>query len=142
MKIEQITAITDEVFEQINTLMTALSASYQPDRATLNLLASSENSKLYILRKDKQIIGCYTLGYYVSPTGRKACLEDVVVHPDFRGQGLGKTLITHAINELKNSGVKQVLFTSKPSRIAANTLYKSLGFTQKETNVYVMKFSS
>lgn len=142
MEIEQITTINDEVFEQINTLMNALSTSYQPDRATLELLTSSNDSKLYILRKDEQIIGSYTLGFYVSPTGRKACLEDVVVHPDFRGQGLGKTLITHAINELKNSGVKQVLFTSKPSRIAANALYKSLGFTQKETNVYVMKFSS
>ncbi|MBQ8239963.1 MAG: GNAT family N-acetyltransferase [Bacteroides sp.] len=103
------------------------------------LLASS-NSHLFFLMKDGQIAGMLTVGIYYSPTGGKAWIEDVVVDEAFRGQGLSKLLVAHAIEFTKFKHVPSLMLTSNPKRIAANKLYQAMGFNRKETNVYRMKF--
>jgi ribosomal protein S18 acetylase RimI-like enzyme len=41
-----------------------------------------------------------------------------------------------AIDEARARGAITVELTSRPSREAANRLYKRIGFVQRETNVY------
>ena len=60
-------------------------------------LLASENSHLFFIMKDEQIAGMLTVGIYYSPTGGKAWIEDVVVDETFRGQGISKQLVAHAI---------------------------------------------
>ena len=103
-------------------------------------LFESENSHLFFLMKDEQIAGMLTVGIYHSPTGGKAWIEDVVVDESFRGQGLSKLLVAHAIEFTKSMGIPSLMLTSNPKRIAANKLYQAMGFSRKETNVYRMKF--
>ena len=103
-------------------------------------LLASENSHLFFLMKDEQIAGMLTVGIYYSPTGGKAWIEDVVVDETFRGQGLSKLLVAHAIEFTQSQGIPSLMLTSNPKRIAANKLYQAMGFTHKETNVYRMKF--
>ena len=103
-------------------------------------LLDSPNSHLFFLMKDKQIAGMLTVGIYHSPTGGKAWIEDVVVDETFRGQGLSKLLVAHAIEFTKSQGIPSLMLTSNPKRIAANKLYQAMGFERKETNVYRMKF--
>lgn len=102
-------------------------------------LFESENSHLFFLVKDEQIAGMLTVGIYHSPTGGKAWIEDVVVDESFRGQGLSKLLVAHAIEFTKFMGIPSLMLTSNPKRIAANKLYQAMGFERKETNVYRMK---
>ncbi len=102
-------------------------------------LLESENSHLFFLMKDEQIAGMLTVGIYYSPTGGKAWIEDVVVDQSFRGQGLSKLLVAHAIEFTKTQQVPSLMLTSNPKRIAANKLYQAMGFERKETNVYRMK---
>lgn len=103
-------------------------------------LLVSENSHLFFLMKDEQIAGMLTVGIYHSPTGGKAWIEDVVVDETFRGQGLSKLLVAHAIEFTQSQGIPSLMLTSNPKRIAANKLYQAMGFGRKETNVYRMKF--
>lgn len=103
-------------------------------------LLESENSHLFFLLKDKQIAGMITVGIYYSPTGGKAWIEDVVIDETFRGQGLSKRLVDHAIKFVESQQIPLLMLTSNPKRIAANKLYQSMGFERKETNVYRMKF--
>ena len=103
-------------------------------------LLASPNSHLFFLMKDEQIAGMLTVGIYHSPTGGKAWIEDVVVDEAFRGQGLSKLLVAHAIEFTKSQGIPSLMLTSNPKRIAANRLYQAMGFGRKETNVYRMKF--
>ena len=103
-------------------------------------LLASGNSHLFFLMKDEQIAGMLTIGIYHSPTGGKAWIEDVVVDEAFRGQGLSKLLVAHAIEFTKSQGIPSLMLTSNPKRIAANRLYQAMGFGRKETNVYRMKF--
>ena len=103
-------------------------------------LLASENSHLFFIMKDEQIAGMLTVGIYYSPTGGKAWIEDVVVDETFRGQGLSKLLVAHAIQFVKSQQIPLLMLTSNPKRIAANKLYQAMGFERKETNVYRMKF--
>ena len=103
-------------------------------------LIDSENSHLFFLMKEGQIAGMLTVGIYYSPTGGKAWIEDVVVDEAFRGQGLSKQLVAHAIEFTQSKQIPLLMLTSNPKRIAANKLYQDMGFGRKETNVYRMKF--
>ena len=103
-------------------------------------LLESENSYLFFILKDEQIAGMLTVGIYYSPTGGKAWIEDVVVDESFRGQGLSKRLVDHAIQFVESRQIPLLMLTSNPKRIAANKLYQTMGFERKETNVYRMKF--
>ncbi|MGL4804788.1 MAG: GNAT family N-acetyltransferase [Bacteroidales bacterium] len=44
----------------------------------------------------------------------------------------------HAIVFARNKGIEKLMLTSRPGRLAANNLYRKIGFNQRETNVYVM----
>jgi ribosomal protein S18 acetylase RimI-like enzyme len=101
-------------------------------------LLASPHSHLFFLQQNEQIAGMLTVGIYYSPTGGKAWIEDVVVDENFRGQGLSKLLVSHAIEFVKSQHIPLLMLTSNPSRIAANKLYQSMGFERKETNVYRM----
>ena len=100
---------------------------------------ASPHSPLFLLLEDDNVIGMLTVGTYLSPTGSKAWIEDVVVDDAYRGQGLGRMLVEHAIAYCKEQGIDTLMLTSNPKRIAANALYQSLGFECKDTNVYRMK---
>ena len=105
-----------------------------------NQLLASPNSHLFFLWKDEQIAGMLTVGIYYSPTGGKAWIEDVVVDESFRGQGLSKLLVAHAIEFTQSKQIPTLMLTSNPKRVAANKLYQAMGFERKETNVCRMKF--
>ena len=103
-------------------------------------LIASENSHLFFLMQDEQVAGMLTVGIYYSPTGGKAWIEDVVVDEAFRGQGLSKLLVAHAIQFVESKQIPLLMLTSNPTRVAANKLYQTMGFGRKQTNVYRMTF--
>ena len=84
-----------------------------------------------------RIVGCASLCVFDSPTGRKGHIEDVVVSSACRGQHLGRKLLEHMLDYARtNLAPIDIHLTSRPSRVAANTLYRSLGFEPRDTNVY------
>ncbi len=86
---------------------------------------------------DGHVVGCATLCVFDTPTGRKACVEDVVVKSVCRGQHIGRKLMEHIIDFARRElGDVDLHLTSQPHRVAANQLYQSLGFQQRETNAY------
>ena len=92
---------------------------------------------------DGHIVGCATLCVFDTPTGRKACVEDVVVNPACRGQHIGRMLMEHIIDFARRVlGDVDLHLTSSPRRVAANNLYRSVGFQQRETNVYNLEIRS
>lgn len=64
----------------------------------------------------------------------------MVVDQNYRGKGYGKVMIEKVIEQCRNRGNVTLMLTSRPSRVAANQLYKSLGFETRETDVYKMSF--
>jgi ribosomal protein S18 acetylase RimI-like enzyme len=57
-----------------------------------------------------------------------------------RGQGIGESLTHACLAAAKKAGAPQVGLTSHPGRVAANVLYRKMGFEQRNTNVYKYVF--
>lgn len=138
MEIQELSDYTEEQFMELDTLMKVLDNTLPLKKEVLDALLSSTNNHLFVLKNKGHIIGCATLGIFISPTGKKASIEDVVLHPDYQGKGLSKQLMHHLLDKLKKMAPIHVQLTSRPARIAANNLYKAVGFTPKETNVYIL----
>jgi ribosomal protein S18 acetylase RimI-like enzyme len=85
---------------------------------------------------DGAIVGMLTLVVFRIPTGVRAWIEDVVVDQDARGRGVGAALNQAAIGLADERGARTVDLTSRPSREAANRLYRRLGFVERDSHVY------
>lgn len=137
MEIRQLTHPTPEQYKQMHALMCVLSTHC---RLTPQMLEqATRQAQVYVLEHQGTIIGTATLSPYGSPTGRKASIEDVVVLPQYQGQHLGRRLVQHLVDVARTMAPITLHLTSRPSRIAANALYRQLGFQQRETNVYKME---
>lgn len=139
--ISEVTAVDDELVAAFDRLIPQLSKSNPPPPAEeLQAIVDSEASTLLIARDDDgTILGSMTLAMFLIPTGRRAWIEDVVVDDAARGKGVGRLLNERAIEIAKEAGAKTVDLTSRPTREAANRLYKRLGFELRDTNVYRFK---
>lgn len=140
MEISRMTDCSVDDLGQIERLVCALSATAKADMGIIREVLASGNSHIFVARDGSgQIAGMATVCCFTIPTGRHATIEDVVVLPEFRGIGIGRRLVEEVLAYLKASGYGyKVGLTSRPSRMEANALYRSMGFRQKETNVYTM----
>lgn len=137
IEIQTLTSFNETSYKQLEILMGQLT---QNSRLTPDKLSEVlENARLFVAKDGDKIIGFATLCPFVSPTGRKASIEDVVVSAEYRGQGIGRRLVEAAIEKAKESAPITLQLTSRPSREAANHLYQSMGFTPKDTNFYFLK---
>lgn len=140
--ITEIVDITDEVVAAFEHLIPQLSSSSPPpDADQLTEMAANPNTVLFGARNTDsgELVGTLTLAFFRIPTGLQARIEDVVVDESARGEGVGRRLTDAAIERAQRAGAKAVGLTSRPSREAANALYTSMGFQQRETNVYQLK---
>ena len=143
IKIFEATTAENVYVDAINRLLVQLSSS--PVLFTHEKLAdivASSSSHLFFAEHAGEIVGMLTIGEYFAPTGRKVWIEDVVVDEAMRGRSLGRMLVEHAITYSKTTGGGTLMLTSRPSRIAANKLYRSCGFEPKETNMYRMSLDA
>lgn len=109
---------------------------------SLEAIVRSGNSHLFMAEVDGKVAGMLTLSHYLAPTGCKMWIEDVVVDETMRGRSLGRLLVERAIAFARTLGPGTLMLTSRPSREAANALYRSCGFVFKETNNYTMKIDT
>ena len=135
--VEIATQATEELLAACHRLIPQLSSSAKPmTNAELAEIVDSKSTSMFVARVDNQIVGLLTLAIFRIPTAVRAWIEDVVVDSSARGLGVGVALNMAAIAEATRRGAKTVDLTSRPSREAANKLYKRLGFVERDTNVY------
>jgi len=137
VEIEVVRTVTGEIVEAFRRLLPQLSSTATPpEPESLRALAEHPANQLLVARVDGPILGTLTLVTFPIPTGVRAWIEDVVVDSAARGQGVGAALVTRAVGLARASGARTVDLTSRPSRDAANRLYRRLGFTERDTNLY------
>jgi ribosomal protein S18 acetylase RimI-like enzyme len=141
--IEKVTDVTLELLEAMLRLVPQLTHNNPPPTPEeLDAVLHSESATLFIARDAASgiIVGMATLVLYRVPTGLRGHIEDVVVDQTTRGQGIGEALTKACLNAAKKAGAPAVGLTSHPGRLAANVLYRKLGFEQRNTNVYRFVF--
>ena len=142
VNVELITEVTAELQAAMKRLVPQLTVRKPPTEAELLALVHSEGSSLVVARgDDRAIVGMACVSVYRVPTGIRAIIEDVVVDGEARGQGIGEALTRQCLNIARLKGAAAVTLTSNPARDAANRLYLRMGFSLRDTNSYIYRFS-
>lgn len=144
VRVDVATAATDELLAACHRLVPQLSSSSAPlTAAELGEIVGSPSTVLFVAREvgatrtaPGPVLGLLTLAIFRIPTGVRAWIEDVVVDGAARGRGVGEALNRAALDEARRRGARTVDLTSRPSREAANRLYRRIGFAARDTNVY------
>ncbi len=128
----------EELTEALEGLVPQLSRSNPPPslEAVRAMLAHEAITQFVARDDDDRIVGVSTLAVFPIPTARRAWVEDVIVDESVNGQGIGRQLTEAMLDRARELGCATVDLTSRPSREAANHLYKKVGFVERETNVY------
>lgn len=70
---------------------------------------------------------------------KQAVIEDMIVDESQRGKGFGKEILADLLRWAKENGVEVIELTTNPRRVAANELYKKIGFELHPTNHYLYR---
>lgn len=132
--------------EEVNTdLQNQLSKLYRElndELKQLNLntiLNGYDTTDIVVCMDGEKLVGIAMMAKYKVISGHKGMIEDVVVASSHRGQGIGRKLMEKLLDHAKNEQLNDILLFSGHHRIAAISLYKSLGFTLKESGLYIKK---
>jgi GNAT superfamily N-acetyltransferase len=128
--IEDLPALTELVME-----LFAISGDFSPDRAVqergLQLILEQPNrGRIFVLRNNHRIFGMVNLLFTISTArgGFVILMEDVIVHPNHRGQGYGTLLLKHVVEFAKQKNFKRItLLTDKISE-ESQEFFRKNGF--------------
>ena len=136
LEIHEASEVTDELIDACARLIPQLSKSAPPvTAAMLETVVACTTNTLFVARLDGHIAGMLTLVVFPTPTGHRAWIEDVVVDSAAQGRQVGSALTTAALARAGELGARTVDLTSRSSRVAANKLYRKLGFEPRESNL-------
>lgn len=111
------------------------------DIAAVQSAIDGGTAVIIVQRLNGHIAASATIARFATPTGTHHRIEDVIVDTKLRGRGTGRQMMEYALEHLRLSGARSVELTSRPSRVAANALYRSLDFRPRQTNVYEYRFT-
>jgi len=77
------------------------------------------------------------LAHMGAPSG---IVEDVVVHKDWQGRGIGKQMMQFAMDRCKESRCYKLALSSNMNREVAHSFYEKLGF-QKHGYSFMVEFT-
>lgn len=110
-------------------------AEFQPDRAAQErgltaIISQPHVGHILVARQGNEIVGMVNLLYTVSSAlgGRVALLEDMVVAPQVRGQGVGNAVLSAAIDHARQQGCLRVTLLTDKDNHVAQAFYRKQGF--------------
>lgn len=91
-------------------------------------LNAETGSKGFVWLDDGCVVGNLSLRAATSGATRGKLIGNVVVHPDYRGRGIGRALMQAALESVRTQGGRWVGLEVRADNLVACQLYKSLGF--------------
>lgn len=99
---------------------------------------NNEFEKIWIVLDDEKIIA--TIGYE-EKSNEIAEIKKVYIDKEYRHQGLGKRMMDHAVQYIKNNDYSAICVGTSDNFANAIKFYKKYGFTnfQSDENGYIFK---
>lgn len=135
---KQITSLDSELIERIIVLKTQLSKGHKANSDRYRAAVNSASTIVMAAWEGDVLAGIAVLNIVQTLSSCVGDIDDVVVSEDYRGRGVGRTLMEAIITMAKDNGATRLRLTSAARRVEANGLYQSLGFILRETNSYVL----
>ena len=130
--LEDLPQLTDLLFDLFTQ-----EADFAPNRSKqmrgLRLLLEQPNrGRIFVLRRNGTILGMINLLFTISTAegGFVILLEDVIVHREQRGQGLGDKLLLHAIEYSKKKDFQRITLLTDRLNADGQRFFKSHGFLE------------
>jgi GNAT superfamily N-acetyltransferase len=128
--IEDLPALTELVMD-----LFARSGDFSPDRDVqergLRLVLEQPNrGRIFVVRTDDRILGMVNLLFTISTArgGFVILMEDVVIHPDHRGQGYGAMLLDYVLDFAKRKNFKRITLLTDRISEESQEFFKKQGF--------------
>jgi len=105
--------------------------SIEEARLVFARMGNYPDYRVYVAKSGKSIVGTFALlimdnlAHMGAPSG---VVEDLVVHRDWRGKGVGKQMMQFAMNRCRERGCYKLALSSNLKREAAHRFYDDLGF--------------
>lgn len=119
--------------ETLNYLREVGNLKIEKTKEILRKIKNNPQHKIFVaVNNEEKVIGSITLFIepkFIHEGGLVGHIEDVVTHKDFRGKGIGSTLIQKAIEVAKQAGCYKVILNSSEKNIS---FYEKLGFKKHE----------
>lgn len=96
----------------------------------------SATAPTFVAEADGRVVGMVTICVFTTLTGTKAYLDHLVVDADWRGRGIGRRLVQHAIDQARAAGASRIDLTAGEAKVAGQALYRSLGFRERDTTSF------
>ena len=117
------------------TLLFAQEAEFTPDRAAQTrglgqIIADEKIGRIVVLVDGEQVVGMVNLLFTVSTAlgERVALLEDLVLQPEYRGQGRGTLLVEAAFVQARADGCVRLTLLTDADNLAGQAFYRKQGF--------------
>lgn len=134
----KIVEYSSELYQELYTLLKEIYDS-NINQTDLEKYYLDFNKKIYVALLENKIVGCAFLEIkedYIRAY-RYGFITYVAVDKQYRKKGIGKTMIEYLIQCVKQEGCTSIELTSANFRKAAHHLYESLGFSRKDTTVFI-----
>jgi GNAT superfamily N-acetyltransferase len=122
---------------ELLALLFAQEADFAPDaerqaRGLEMIIGQPEVGRIYCARDGDCVVGMVSILFTVSTAegARVALLEDMVVHPSRRGEGIGDRLLEEAIRRAREAGCKRITLLTDSINQSAMRFYGRAGFAR------------
>lgn len=104
--------------------------SFRSPWSRMSLLGELKNNVAkYVLAENEDAVVTAYGGMWI--LFEEAHVTNIAVHPDFRGQGIGKLLLLSMMREAVASGASEMTLEVRESNTVAQNLYFGLSFTRQ-----------
>lgn len=97
---------------------------------------TTEEAPTFVAESSEGIVGMVTLCVFTTLTGPKAYLDHLVVAPERRRQGIGRSLVLHAIEIARQAQASRIDLSASETKQAGRALYAALGFSRRDSDSF------